>query len=89
MSKTSEKCRKCGDMIACHGYGIASWEEGLGATLDCYRCGGLLLVDRIKNEAGEWEVYLEDFHRMLYESTGGAWPADGEGTGVITIEADA
>lgn len=45
-----------------------------GATLDCPNCDSLLIIK---------SHHLREFHSYLHESTKGAWPVDGKGTGYI------
>jgi hypothetical protein len=55
----------------------ASPERRDGATMDCPICDGLIL--------GMPDGSTVDFHLHLHNSSGGIWPADGEGTGSFSI----
>ena len=48
-----------------------------GATMDCPNCEGLIL--------GMPNGSTVDFHLHLHNSSGGSWPKDGSGTGIIEI----
>lgn len=48
----------------------------LNCTADCSHCGNFLKIEDRK---------VFEFNPLLSEESGGAWPADGQGTGYIEI----
>lgn len=67
------QCGICMETFSCK-YDIETRD---GATMDCPNCEGLLL--------GMPDGSTVDFHLHLHNSSGGNWPKDGTGTGIIEI----